>query len=301
MTLPAHGEDGRRLDRVGTANDRLKAGRQLMLHRSILASVLLHVAVIVGWPELTLPALATGEIAGSAQLQLVSLGSVVAPGPARPAAPTWIEDAADEADDESADGGADGDLGRAGGGDTAPDGWEGVDADLWRLAAVAPRFVDPVTPVEDDDGDDDATDAEVSSEGDTAEGLVIRRGSAELEYQRLSDEEMLSLERLSSLRPELVLVSPSSWLVLRNPREVGAFMRERFEDAGIDGLTSGSLSVSLWVDERGSVEWAEINRSSGHDPIDASAIELFRDVVAFRPAREEGMRVPVAAIFWLMW
>lgn len=301
MTLPAHGvDDGRRLDRVGTANDRLKAGRQVMLHRSILASVLLHVAVIVGWPELTLPTLAAGDVAGSGHLQLVSLGSAFAPGPARPAAPSWVEDAADETEDEFDDGRAADDGERAGGGDTAPEGWEGVNADLWRLAGVAPRFVDPVTPVEDD-GADDATTAEASSDGEAAEGLVIRRGSAEFEYQRLSDEEMLSLERLSSLRPELVLVSPSSWLVLRNPREVGAFMRERFEDVGAEGHMSGSLSVSLWVDERGSVEWAEINRSSGHDPIDASAIELFRNVVAFRPAREEGMRVPVAAIFWLMW
>ena len=299
MTLPAHGDVGRRLDRVGTANDRLKAGRQVLLHRSVLASVLLHVAVIVGWPELTLPTLAAGDVAGSGHLQLVNLGSTVAPGPARPAAPTWI-DAADEPDDESESGNAADDGERAGGGDTAPEGWEGVNADLWRLAAIAPRFVDSVTPAEDD-GADDLTTAEASSDGEAAEGLVIRRGSAELEYQRLSDEEMLSLERLSSLRPELVLVSPASWLVLRNPREVGAFMRERFEEVGTDGYMSGSLSVSLWVDERGSVEWAEINRSSGHDPIDASAIELFRNVVAFRPAREEGMRVPVAAIFWLMW
>jgi TonB family protein len=86
---------------------------------------------------------------------------------------------------------------------------------------------------------------------------------------------------------------------VRNPREVGDFLRARFDDLGSEA--GGSLSVSLWVDERGSVEWAEINQSSGHEPIDASAIELFRDVVAFRPAREEGMRVPVAAIFWLMW
>ncbi|MEX2467688.1 MAG: energy transducer TonB [Gemmatimonadota bacterium] len=298
MRLPPHDNEGPLLG-VGTANDRLKAGRRITLHRSILASVLIHVGIIVGWPAMDLPTLASGEATGSGYLELVSLGSFAAPGPARALAPTWVEEAAEDAEEE---GGASGDEGAdVGEGETAPGGWEERSAELWRLAALRPRMVDRAPDPAEDEGDEDADGIEEASDGDEREGLQIRRGSADLEYQRLSEEEMLSLERLSSLRPELVLVSPSSWLVLRNPKEVGEFMQTRFEAIGLGGDVRGSLSVSLWVDERGSVEWAEINRSSGHEPLDATAIELFQDVVAFRPAREEGMRVPVAAVFWLMW
>lgn len=296
MKLPPH--DGEiRLLGPGTANDRLKAGRQGTLHRSILASVLIHLAIILGWPESTFPTLAAGAPAASGHLQLISLGALAAPGPARAMAPTAVEEVEEEEDPE--DGRSDEDGETLAEGDGAPEGWEGRSAELWRLAALRPRLPDPVSEPSPEGSPDLPETDEDPSDGEEQEGLRIRRGSEDLAYQRLSEEEMLSLERLSALRPELVLVSPSSWLIVRNPREVGAFLRDRFDYLGPEA--GGSLSVSLWVDERGSVEWAEINQSSGHEPIDASAIELFRDVVAFRPAREEGMRVPVAAIFWLMW
>jgi TonB family protein len=265
--------------------------------------VLIHVVLILAWPNTTLPTLASGGFADSGHLQVVTLGALMPPGPADAVAATVIEEGAEE-DEEEPENGASGEDGTdPGGGSAPPEGWEGRSAELWRLAALRPRMADP--PVEDQRSDterDDVPDTgEGASSGEDREGLRVRDGTEDLAYQRLSEEEMLSLERLSALRPELVLVSPSSWLVVRNPREVGAFLRERFDYYGMDGEAGGSLSVSLWVDERGSVEWAEINQSSGQERIDASAIELFRNVVAFRPAREEGMRVPVAAIFWLMW
>jgi TonB family protein len=60
-----------------------------------------------------------------------------------------------------------------------------------------------------------------------------------------------------------------------------------------------AASVAIWIDERGSVEWAEINQSSGRTDLDELALQLFSEVVAFHPARDQGVRVPISAIFWV--
>jgi TonB family protein len=217
---------------------------------------------------------ATG--AGAGPIQLVTLGGIPAPAPMVdrvPAVP--VPTPAVETPEAS-----------------SPTSLAGV------IAGLAPPTTTPRDrPAQDaDDGEEMET-----SEGADDEGVSIRQRTEELEYQQLTEEERLSLERLSALRPELVLSSPSNWLVLRNPDQVATFLRSRLQRQVGEVGVNGSLSVSLWVDERGSVEWAEINRSSGQGTIDETALELFREVVAFRPARENGVRVPVAAIFWLMW
>lgn len=286
-----------------TANDRLKADGSTRLHRSIIASVLLHALAVAAWPQMDIPTLdATG--AGAGPIQLVTLGGIAAPAPMvkrvpavpipAPEAPVTQASSPTSGADDEADGG-DG---------TAPDGWGGRRAELWRLAGLSAGLAPPATrpesqPARDaDDGEDQETS---DGTGDEGVSVSIRQRTEELEYQQLTEEERLSLERLSALRPELVLSSPSNWLVLRNPDQVASFLRSRLQRQVGEIGANGSLSVSLWVDERGSVEWAEINRSSGRGVVDETALELFREVVAFRPARENGVRVPVAAIFWLMW
>jgi TonB family protein len=57
------------------------------------------------------------------------------------------------------------------------------------------------------------------------------------------------------------------------------------------------VSVAIWVNAAGNVEWAEIVSSSGRPEWDALALELFDDVVTFRPARLEGIPMPMSAIF----
>ncbi len=284
-----------------TANDRLKANGSSRLHRSIIGSVLLHAAVVAAWPQMDLTTLdATG--AGAGPIQLVTLGGIPAPAPMVdrvPAVPVPTP-AVETPEASSPTSGADDEA--EGGDGTPPEGWGGRRAELWRLAGVSAGLAPPTTtprdrPAQDaDDGEEMET-----SEGADDERVSIRQRTEELEYQQLTEEERLSLERLSALRPELVLSSPSKWLVLRNPDQVATFLRSRLQRQVGEVGVNGSLSVSLWVDERGSVEWAEINRSSGQGTIDETALELFREVVAFRPARENGVRVPVAAIFWLMW
>jgi TonB family protein len=285
-----------------TANDRLKAGGPARLHRSIIASVLMHVGIVAGWPQMDLPTLdASG--AGAAPIRLVTLGGISAPAqrvelapsvPVPTPEPEVAEAAAPTAGTDDEDDGGTG---------TPPMGWEGRRSELWRLAGLEAGLAPPSTPPEDAAPAEDADEGEEleTSEGTEDAGVSIRQRTEELEYQQLTEEERLSLERLSALRPELVLASPSSWLVLRNPDEVAMFLRSRLQRQVGDLAPNGSLAVSLWVDERGSVEWAEINRSSGRGQVDETALELFREVVAFRPARENGVRVPVAAIFWLMW
>ena len=284
-----------------TANDRLKADGSTRLHRSIIASVVLHAAVVAAWPQVEVPTLdATG--AGAGPIQLVTLGGIPAPAPMVervPAVPVPTPET-ESPEASSPTSGADDDA--DGGDGTPPEGWGGRRAELWRLAGLSAGLAPPTTRPEDQPAQDADDGQEMeTSEGTGDEGVSIRQRTEELEYQQLTEEERLSLERLSALRPELVLASPSNWLVLRNPDQVATFLRSRLQQQVGEIGANGSLSVSLWVDERGSVEWAEINRSSGRGTVDETALELFREVVAFRPARENGVRVPVAAIFWLMW
>ena len=105
----------------------------------------------------------------------------------------------------------------------------------------------------------------------------------------------LDLERLTGIRPELVLPGTTMWLLIRNPAEVQEFMRV----SALRGLadTAGQVGVTVWIDERGSVEWSEITRSSGRQETDEIALALFNEVVSFRPAQDRGVRVSMSVIF----
>ncbi len=187
-------------------------------------------------------------------------------------------------------------------------------AGLDRLAALRPTLsasTDAPSESVSPDSEPDASESGLPGEsresrgaGEGSDGVngTTRRLQNELTEQleeRLTREEILDLERLSALRPELALTSPSSWILVRNPVEVGEFLERRFGGPQAEERPRGTLSVAIWIDERGSVEWAEINRSSGDAELDRSALELFERVVSFSPAREDGFRVPTAVIFWL--
>lgn len=135
----------------------------------------------------------------------------------------------------------------------------------------------------------------------TGEDDVIRIGGrlSDLDFEGADAARALELDRLSAVRPELAFLSPSSWVLIQNPGEVADFMVRRFGTSTRDSDVLETVSVSLWIDERGSVEWAEVNRSSGRPEVDELALEFFNEVVSFRPAREQGVRVPVAVIFSL--
>lgn len=306
MRLPTVDRSPSRRGR-GTANERFRAGDRGRLHRCLTLSAAAHLLLVLAWPELTLPSLEAGRPAGAAPLELVALGPAAPPGAGLVAVPLTTEE---EPEDASRPEAADGQE-REGPGDGAARGGRGgsdrrAEA-LGRLAAVTPGLLArrpdrPTGPMPE--RREPIPEAPVAGERPDAgerEGDAARiPGASSDVHGRLSEEELLRLERVSSVRPGLAFGSATDWLVVQNPRAVSEFMRRRFPGASETGAR-GSLSVSLWVDERGSVEWAEIHRSSGRADVDESALELFEEVIAFAPAREMRRAVPTAAIFWLTW
>ena len=133
--------------------------------------------------------------------------------------------------------------------------------------------------------------------GDTREreDIPTVEDSAPAELALLLETSSMDLSRLSGVRPEIVLPGTSAWILIRNPLEVDRFMsgttsRRSF---GAEGL----VDVAVWIDEWGSVEWAQISRSSGLQEMDEIALALFNEVASFRPARDRGVRVSQSVIF----
>jgi len=92
-------------------------------------------------------------------------------------------------------------------------------------------------------------------------------------------------------------MTASAWVLIRNQTEVEAFLRRSSLSGRIDPAASGSVSVTLWIDRRGSVEWAEISQSSGRNDLDEFTLALFNEVAAFRAARERGVYVSRSVTF----
>ena len=114
----------------------------------------------------------------------------------------------------------------------------------------------------------------------------------------LPEASPLDLSRLSALRPEIVLPGTSAWILIRNPEEVVRYMGGI--TSGEDSEAEGQVDVAVWIDEWGSVEWAELTRSSGREDIDELALALFNEVASFSPARDQGVRVSISAIFTVL-
>ncbi len=121
-----------------------------------------------------------------------------------------------------------------------------------------------------------------------------------VDYPSVEEATALDLSRLAGFDPEVALEASTTWVLIRNPREVELFMgrnsinsMSRNTRVGADG----TVAVAMWIDARGSVEWAEIIQSSGRGDIDELALSLFNDVVRFRPARLAGVLMPMSAIF----
>ncbi len=105
----------------------------------------------------------------------------------------------------------------------------------------------------------------------------------------------LDLSRLSDVRPQIALPGTSAWILIRNPSEVVRFMNGVAYSG--DSEAEGRVDVAVWIDEWGSVEWAEITRSSGYQEMDELALALFNEVASFLPARDQGVRVSMSVIF----
>lgn len=104
----------------------------------------------------------------------------------------------------------------------------------------------------------------------------------------------LILDRLSAITPEVApLAAEIGWPAIRNPTVITRFLSGQFNDLFRAAGAGGHVSVAMWINERGGVEWARVSESSGDQRLDDIALVLFEEVVAFSPARSRGRGVPV--------
>ena len=146
-----------------------------------------------------------------------------------------------------------------------------------------------VTAEEEEEG------ASVTAEEEEEGASVTAEDPSNDDLALLLETSPLDLSRLSAVRPQIVLPGTSAWILIRNPEEVDQFMNGNFYR--LDSEVQRLVNVAVWIDEWGSVEWAEISKSSGLGEIDEIALALFNEVATFRPARDRGVRVSMSAIF----
>jgi TonB family protein len=106
----------------------------------------------------------------------------------------------------------------------------------------------------------------------------------------------LAGDHSSDLRVRLTAtVPPIAWPEIVNPARMQRYLRSRYNTILSEDGVTGTVIVALWVDERGSVERAQVSESSGHPVLDDIALTLLGEVASFRPARD-GVR-PLAVQF----
>jgi TonB family protein len=149
------------------------------------------------------------------------------------------------------------------------------------------------------------------ADGDGVDGLAVRSRSdegaaiARLRPGRALDHRLRVPAAAERARPGTALRDPSrgrAGVVFGLGAGAQSGSGEGFHPAprrSFDerGAPVGAASVAIWISAAGSVEWAEIILSSGRREWDDLALELFSDVVTFRPARLQGVNTPMSAIF----
>ena len=151
-------------------------------------------------------------------------------------------------------------------------------------ASAPPDLADDPVNTPEEEGREEEEGVDVIVEDPTIADLALRLETSTLD-----------LSRLAGLRPQLILPGTSAWFLIRNPAKVEEFMK--IVGLRQDAEDQGQVDVAVWIDDRGSVEWAEIARSSGTEELDEIALALFNEITSFRPALDEGVRVSMAAIF----
>jgi TonB family protein len=171
---------------------------------------------------------------------------------------------------------------------------EGISADLRDRLVRSTSFAPSVA-------DGDGLGGLVRHSRSDDEGAALRGSSlgglSTTDYESLQELSALDLERLSAIRPEVALESSSARVQVRNPGQVKDFILRHGASFDDRSARTGAASVAIWISAAGSVEWAEIVLSSGRREWDDLALELFNDVVTFRPARLQGVATPMSAIF----
>ena len=281
------------VDLTASANERFRQGWQRYLRRATAFAVVAHVGLLAlsfTWQVAYQPLepLALDE---SQLLLLPGFGEAPEPGTALmvadslPGEPTEVEAESEAGLVE----GPEVDATRFG------DRWEALGARLRGRGAPLPTLAEPTIAAEEEPVEvvEDSEDDSSAEEGAPSIGGDART----TELAELPEPDSLSLDRLSALRPELAFMTASAWVLIRNQPEVEAFLRRSYRNGRLDPEAAGSVSVTLWIDRRGSVEWAEVSESSGRPDLDEFTLALFNEVASFRAAREQGVYVSRSVTF----
>lgn len=266
-----------------TANRRFRDGWSTRLGWSTVVAVVMHAAVFAfwpGWERNDLTSRDTSDPLEILQLRWSSLYEIPIPSSPRDtrAAAAPVSPEADSVADDV---------------EEPPEAGE-LDADEVEALRDRLRRASPMASITEREPDEPQIEEPPVEEEDST---VIAGDASTSEMEEALESGSVDLDRLSAIRPELALVGPSAWVLIRNPTEVEAFMRRSYRRGDVDEDTNGSVSVALWIDERGSVEWAEISESSGNPELDEVALALFSEVASFRPARDEGVPRSRSVIF----
>ncbi len=156
----------------------------------------------------------------------------------------------------------------------------------------------PASPTLDDDPPD-ALDSDTHEEDRQGEEIRVIVESPTLADPAFRLEtSTLNLSRMAGITPELFMPGTSAWLLIRNPADVEEYMKiVGYEQAMQGTAAQGLVNVAVWIDDRGSVEWSEVTKSSERLDMDEAALALFSDIASFRPARDQGVRVSMSVIF----
>ena len=156
----------------------------------------------------------------------------------------------------------------------------------------------PASPTLDDDPPD-ALEPDTHEEDRQGEGIRVIVESPTLADPAFRLEtSTLNLSRMAGITPELFMPGTSAWLLILNPADVEEYMKiVGYEQYTQGTAAQGLVNVAVWIDDRGSVEWSEVTKSSGRVDMDEAALALFSDITSFRPARDQGVRVSMSVIF----
>lgn len=270
--------------RIRSANDLLKDRWQGRMAWSTVAAVFLHAGIFFFWPSWEREAIEREDELELTPIELIAFYEQLSGRGDLGTAAVPVSEIPDslpvEAELQDAGEGSEADLASLS---------QALQERLRRRGGIIPRVV------EREPEPEVVSEAPEEGEGDSTE--IGGEASSTAALTALPEPDALALDRLSAVRPELAILAPSNWVLIRNPTEVEQFMRRPYLRGELDRSDEGMVSVALWINERGGVEWAEVNESSGQPTMDELALELFSEVVAFRPARDEGVPVSRSVVF----
>lgn len=282
-----------------SANERFRDAWRKYLRRSTVIAASLHVALLAlsfTW-RVSYQQLELFESDANQLLLLPGFGEVPAPGTSVTVGDSVPGELTEVEAEEEADSEAGLDQGPVVDATALGDRWEALGARLRGRGAPLPSLAEPEISPPDEEEAVEVVEAEERG-GDDDEGPPSLGGDARMtDLAELPEPDSLSLDRLSALRPELTFMTASAWVLIRNQAAVEAFLRRSYTSGRLDRDAVGSVSVTLWIDRRGSVEWAEVSESSGRQDLDEFTLALFNEVATFRAAREQGVYVSRSVTF----